>query len=55
MQPFTTDQINAVRTSLFERGETVQDFCNQHCLSYHVVMGILHGRSVLLGIKDGIA
>lgn len=45
MRAFTTDQLAAVRARLAERGETVQDFCQQHGLSYHVVMAILHGRS----------
>jgi len=62
MKPFTSEQIAAVRTRFTERGETVQDFCKKHDLSYHVVMDIFHGRSaasrgeghraaVLLGLK----
>lgn len=62
MQPFTSEQIAAVRARLAERGETVQDFCQQQGLSYHVVMALLHQRSagsrgeghraaVLIGLK----
>lgn len=62
MQPFPSEQIAAVRARLAERGKTVQDFCQEQRLSYHVVMAILHGRSaasrgeghraaVLMGLK----
>ena len=62
MQPFTTEQLAAVRAAFAERGATVQDFCQEQHLSYHVVMAILHGRSaasrgeghraaVLMGLK----